>query len=873
MATSASTMRKVSLRSIAAHKLRLVLTILSVVLGTAFIAGAFVFTASLNKAFDGALSTAYDGIDVVATVAPDDAMVLNRETVEKISQFPGVEAANVGAASVGVIMTGSDGKAIQTNGAPSMGLPYYDAEEAVGSIQTYTAGHPPRGPDEVAINAVAERLGNLQVGDTITAVTSKTRAEFTVSGVFTTEADSTGWMSGVFPLDKWYEMYTDGEHVETLSLSVDDSTTPETVSKALTDAYPTLTVEPGSVLAERDSEVISQALGFVNYFLIAFGLIGLLVGMFIISNTFSMLVAQRTNEFALLRSLGASRGQLTRSVLTESFVVGLIGSILGIAGGFGLTKLLYEAMSLFGYEMPGGGLTATWTAFIIPLIAGVLITVVAAWAPASRAGAIPPVEAMRSGDATSESNLKVRTISGTIAALIGAALLIAPVLWEDGTTGRRATLVGIGAFAAIVAMWLIGPALSQPLVGGVGRVLGWPFGTVGKLASTNSQRNPRRTAATAFALMLGLALVVSVGMLGATMKNSVSEFTKSDLKADYVMAPPMTAHVAMPDGVRAEVDQVEGVETTAVSYFGMANVMNLDEAEALAASEDANTSPVGGPQAGNASFFDGDLGFWYSAHVIDGSLDLTAPDSGAVINNTVAKEKGWKVGDDVGMITPMGVLPIPITGIHEDTADPSLAISISPTVLDRANASRDMLIPRMLLVDVAGESTADIENKRSALEDAVADFLVVQVMDAEDYSGMATQSIDVMLGIVYGLLGLAVIISILGIINTLALSIVERRQEIGMLRAVGFQRRDIRSMIRLESVQIAIFGAITGIGLGLALGWSLLTVLSNEGLGDVIVPWGQIGIMLLASAVVGVLAAAWPAHKAASTPPLAAIAD
>lgn len=897
MSASSSTMRRLSLRSLAAHKIRFALTILSVVLGTAFISGAFVFTASLNKAFDGVLATAYDGMDVVVESASGTPGI-DRPTVDAIRAVDGVEALNVGARASSVIMTGSDGKPIQTGGAPAQGLPFYEEPESVGPAAAFTEGNPPRGPDEVAVNATAAERGGVGVGDRVTVVTGSDRADVTISGVYELDGDVAGWMGVLFPLDKWMELYTDGEHVGRVTLAAADGVSPEELRDRVAAAFPDFEVDTGAALAERDSEQISQALGFVNYFLVAFGLIGLLVGTFIISNTFSMLVAQRTKEFALLRALGASRGQLTGSVVMEAVIVGLIGSLLGVAAGFGLSQLLYVAMGAFGFEMPGSGLTATPSAVIVPLAAGLIITVLAAWAPAARAGAIPPVEAMRSGDQASDPKLRRRTLAGAALAVLAIGLIGWALQWDDGGTGSRARLVGFGAVAAVAAIWMAGPALSIPLVGGLGRIIGAPFKAVGKLASTNSRRNPRRTAATAFALTLGLALVASVGMLGSTMKGVIDDFMDESFSADYVLSPPLMAHVAMPEGVRGAVAEVEGVTDTATVYLGAVQVIDANDPAAIEAAQaqmgGGATGPGGPGGPGGGSFLDGDYGRWYSAETVAGSLDLTAPDAGAVVSKSVAGERGWDLGHPIGLVSPMGVLQTEVTGIHSDL-DGEGGITLSPSILDRAGASRAMLTPMQIFVGVEGgaadaraaaiEDGADpadrndyldeprVESFRGPLEDAVSPYLVVQVQDREEFGSVATASIDGLLGIVYALLGLAVVISILGIVNTLALSIIERRQEIGMLRAVGMQRADIRRMVRLESVQISIFGAVVGALLGLGLGWALLTVLADEGIGTIVVPWGLIGTMLLGAAIVGVLAAVWPARRAAQTPPLAAIAD
>lgn len=872
MASSSSTLGTVAWRNIAAHKLRLALTVLAVVLGTAFITGAFVFTASLDKAFKGAVATAFDGVDVVASAPADTPGALTPELEEELAGFAGVRALNIGNPTSSVTATGSDGKAIQTNGIPSLGLPYYPPDQAVGNKATVTSGHAPERPGEVIINNVTAEMGKLALGDDIKVVTANGQASVKVVGIADTSVDETGWLAVFFAPEQWRELYTTDGAIDMVTLGGEPGTDPEQLTQDLAAAFPDLEVKSGASLAEQTSESISTALSFVNYFLVTFGLIGLLVGIFIISNTFTMLVTQRTKEFALLRALGASRRQLTASVLFEAFIVGLVGSALGVVAGFALTQVLFLAMEAFGVSMPGAGLTFTASAVAVPMVVGVIITMIAAWAPAARAGAVPPVEAMRSGDQTASNSLGTRTWWGGIAGSAALALIMFALQW-DASTSSRAICVGIGAVLAIGGVWLMGPALSIPLTGGLGRVLGAPFGAVGKLAATNSRRNPRRTATTSFALTLGLALVTTIGMFGVSMKAAVDEWSQTNLTADFVLTPPMGAHAGLPAGVAEAIADVDGVQDSATMSIGSMLVASPDEAAALI--QGGTEGAAFGPGTGNVSFFDGDYSEWFGAAPTSGSLDLSAPGAGVIVSQSTAGQRGWQVGTELALFGQGGMWEIPITGIYADTSDPTQGVIASAgTVEEMVGGTQLFPMQTYIHVDpsIAGDDQA-MSDMQDRLSDAVADYIIVQVMTAEEFAGVATASIDVMLGIVYALLALAVVTSILGIINTVALSVVERRQEIGMLRAVGMQRSGIRRMIRLEAVQISIFGAVMGVLLGLGLGWALLTVLKDEGLTTIAVPWGQVVFMLLGSGLVGVIAALGPGQRAAKTPPLAAIAD
>src|SRR5699024_10357721 len=367
---------------------------------------------------------------------------------------------------------------------------------------------------------------------------------------------------------------------------------------------------------------------FINYFLIAFGLIALLVGTFIIANTFSMIVAQRTKEFALLRALGASRGQITRSVVTESVIVGIIGSAVGVVAGMGLVALIKLGLSTQDLPM-GGGLGLTVNAVVVPIILGTIVTVISAWAPARRAGAVEPVEAMRTTESAAGSSLKVRTIIGLALLILGVALAIAGAVWTDGSTGVRASLVGVGALGVIVGFFLAGPALSLPIVPVFGKAIGAPFGAVGALAATNSKRNPRRTSATAFALTLGLALVTAIGMLGATMNSSIEDLMEDNVSADYILSGPTDGSFPAPATTPQLAQETEGVANTVA--VGMAPVL-----------VDGQAALDYGPQFQMTNSIDGNPESMVAFDVVEGSMNLEE-NPGFIANRTVAEANGWTV--------------------------------------------------------------------------------------------------------------------------------------------------------------------------------------------------------------------------------------
>ena len=848
-----STMTRVSLRNIMAHKLRLALTVLAVVLGTAFISGSFMFTNSLSSTFDSAVSNSFTGVDAAVSPKGERSEGISAEQREELANDPEVRAVNI-ASQETVVVANEQSEAFQTGGGTSALYPYYSEEKYVGEPNTLIEGNAPVGPEQVIVSKGGAEAHGIAVGDKLIVVDSENRTSVEVTGIYEPAMEAGVGGSILLEMDEaaFLERYHPDGLVDQLKVSGANGD-PQALVQHLNDTYD-IEAEEGEVLAERLSEVISSALEFVNYFLIAFGLIALLVGTFIIANTFSMIVAQRTKEFALLRALGASRAQITRSVVMESVIVGLIGSSIGVVAGMGLVAGIKWFMTQQGFPMDGGlGLSAN--AVIIPLILGTIVTVVSAWAPARRAGSVQPVEAMRTTEQAAGSSLKSRTIIGLVMMVVGVAAAVAAVFMTDSPTKTRAIIVGIGAFGLIVGYFLAGPALSLPIVPTLGKIVGAPFGAIGSLAATNSQRNPRRTAATAFALTLGVALVTAIGMFGATMKSAVADTLTENVSADYILSGPTTGAFPTPAETPQLARDTEGVE----------QVVNLYTAPV---SVDGTGSMAFGPHV-QTMVIDANPSEMVNFKVIEGTMDFYGT-PGFIATEDKAQEMGWKVGESYELAAP-GLSPktkeLKLVGTFERNNIVE-GIAVPADVVEDIVPAQAMTLT---MVGVNGEEGYDLERLRTNLEESTKELVVVQVVSGPGMADQTAVLIDQMLSILYALLALAVIIAILGIVNTLTLGVIERRQEIGMLRAVGTHRRQVRTMITLEAVQIAIFGAVMGMGIGLLLGWSFLEVLDSSGIDETIFPWGQLLLMLAASAVVGVVAAFWPSQRAAKTPPLEAI--
>lgn len=840
-------MLRVSLRNIAAHKLRLLLSVLAVVLGTAFVTGSLVFTSTLKSTFDGLLEQGTADLSVM--IEPEDprGAGVPFEVADRLGEMPGVAAA-MPEVSGTVVLFNADGTPYQSGGAPSEGLAWIDPEQAVGSSNEMVDGRTPAADGEVVLpEGVLEGAG-LAIGDTAQVyTTSNGMIDVTVVGAYTSDTDVGGYVGVGFTSEQARALFSDGENASSVSVRAEEGVGQGELRDAIAAEYPDFSVSTGEEVKERLSDQLGTMLDFINYFFVAFGLIALLVGTFIIYNTFSMLVAQRLRELALLRAIGASRGQITRSVLAEAAVTGIVGSAIGVVAGFGLAQAIFMVLDALDLGIPAGDLALATSSVVTPLVLGFVVTLFSAWAPARRAGRVAPVQGMRVGSVATEAGGGMRTYVGVLAVVAGVALALIGT-WQD-TTKSGAITVGVGAAALIVGSFLVMPALARPIAGGIGRIIGAPFGAVGRLAATNAGRNTRRTAATAFALTLGLTLVAAFGTLGATTKESISGIIDQDIKADVVVqgvasqGPP----VPLPGAIEERISAVDEVGEVAYLAFGFG----------VLGGEQQLISAAGGP-----------VEEMIDATVVDGSLQ-PAEDS-LVVSRSVARDKGWTYGSTVPLVGPDGSeSTLRVTGVYEDSQ-----------VLGQFYTGRDVyerLVPENLrttfnvLVSPAEGFTSD--QAREAVTAELADTPIAMVQSKQEYIDQQTGGVDQLLTIIYALLGLALVVAVLGIVNTLALSVIERRTEIGMLRAVGMQRSQVRRTVNLESTQIAVFGALIGAAVGVYLGWAFVTVLASSGLQMTTIPWGMIGIVLVCSAFVGVLASLWPAHRAASTGPLEAITD
>lgn len=829
-------MLKVTLRNIAAHKLRLALSAIAVMLGVAFVAGTFIFTDTMSKSFDDLFSSIGKGVAVdirakkVVEGADDDGTAAARpipaallETVKKVDGVRDPVGNVTGYAAV----IGRDGKVVGTMGPPQFGGNWVE-----GGDYPMKTGAAPKAPGEVAIDEQTAKKAGYRVGDQAKILFQGPTRPMRVVGIIDA-GNLMGATYAAFDTATAQELLLKPGFFSDISMKSAgpaETVLRDRVAKVLPAEFEAVT---GTQMREDAESEIAQMMSFVRTFLLVFALISIFVGAFIIFNTFSMLVAQRTRELALLRAVGAARKQVTRAVLGEAFVLGLVGSTLGLAAGAGLAKLL---QSLFDTG-DGSALVFTFSPVLWSYAVGVLVTMAAAYFPARRAAKVPPVAAMRDDIAMPQRSLRIRIIIGASLTALGAVL---SGIGIAGMGSQPLALLGAGALGVFLGITMLAPVISRPVI----RVLGAPlprlFRTPGRMARENALRNPRRTAATAAALMIGLALVSTINVLSASMSASIGKSVDKQFGVDYVVQSEGGREFS-PAAVAA-VGKVPGVEQATVLYEGR---MNIDgkSTSYLAGDTEAITTGLrmkmrSGPARANA-----------------GELLLD--------EDTAAKRK-LTVGSSVQARFPDGETEtFKVVGIYpKGEAGPWLlpeSVHLEHTATPLAD---------LALVNVRNADTAT----KQAIERSLADYPQVEVQDRADVKEQAQQEINGLVQILTMLLALSIIIAAVGVVNTLALSVIERTREIGLLRAVGTSRRQLRRMIRLESVMIAVFGAVLGIAVGTGFGAAIQNGLADDGLDVLVVPVATLLLYVVLAAIIGVLAALWPAWRAGRMNVLKAIA-
>jgi putative ABC transport system permease protein len=844
-------MRKATLKGLLAHKFRLAATALAIVLGVSFVAGTYVLTDTINATFTNLFDEVTQGIDVAVRSREAFSSQGNEvrdpipaTVLDQVRSVDGVKVAE-GSVTGFAQFIDKNGKAVTTGGAPTLGVSIGSAPELQAGT-TVREGRLPSGPDEVVVDAQTAEKHGFRPGDRVKVLLQGPARTFTVSGIigFGSAGNLGGATLAGFTLPTAQEVLNREGRFDEIDLVAAEGVTPEQlrdrVRATIDPRYEALTGEELSADAAR---AINDSFGrFLSTALLSFAFVALLVGAFLIFNTFTIIVAQRTRELALLRCLGASRRQVMGSVLLESLVVAVVASLVGLGLGVLIANGLKALLTgILNFDLPTTGTVFLWRTVIVSLAVGVVVTMLAALLPALKATRVPPVAALQPETAFAPTHFrKRRIVLGLLVTAVGVALLLAGLFQNEG---NRLVNVASGAVIVFFGVAVLSPLIARPLA----RLIGWPFARAfrlpGNLARENSMRNPRRTASTAAALMIGLALVAFVSIFAASIKASTTKILDQTIAADYILNTetftPFSPQLAERLADQPELAAVVGVRTGAFKQDGAT--------KQLTGIDPAAYDRVVKSQVTSGSF-----------------ADLAS--GGLAVKEDVAKTNGWTVGERVALQFPRGgTQQVPIKAIYKDNSvngDYLLALA------DYERFYADQADTQILVQARPGTAP---DASRAAIDRVVTAFPNVTVRDQAEYKAETAKQIDQVVNLFYALLALAVLIALFGIVNTLGLSIFERIRELGLLRAVGATRGQLRAMIRWEAVIIAVLGAVLGLAVGVFFGWTIVRALRSVGITEFALPVGQLVVFVVFAALAGILAAVLPGRRAAKVDMLRAI--
>ncbi|MFJ4964447.1 ABC transporter permease YtrF precursor [Streptomyces sp. ADI96-02] len=855
------TVWKTSMRNFLAHKGRMALSAVAVMLSVAFVCGTLVFTDTMNTTFDKLFAVTSPDLTVSPKGSGDDEQPadgkpasLPASVVAEAAQADGAKGAEGAVFSMAVTVVDADNKNMGSEtGAPTISGNW--TENELRSMEI-TSGHAPRGPGDVMVDADTAEKHGLKLGDelrTITAVgDSRARISGIVSFTVTNPGAAVVYLDTATAQKQLLGAPDVFSHVSvTAEPGVSDTELKKSVAAALGGSAYRLQTQQEATDANKDS--MGAFLDVMKYAMLGFAGIALLVGVFLIVNTFSMLVAQRTREIGLMRAIGSSRKQVNRSVLVEAVLLGIVGSLLGVAAGVGLAVGLMKLMGAVGMELSTGDLTVAWTTPAVGLALGVVVTVLAAYVPARRAGKVSPMAALRDAGTPADGR------SGWVRAGIGLVLTAggAAALWATGQAGEASEgslFLALGVVLTLLGFIVIGPLLAGVVVRALGAVVLRFFGPVGRLAERNALRNPRRTGATGAALMIGLALVACLSVVGSSMVASATEELDRSVGADFIVQDSGTGRPIVPQAAEA-----------ARAVPGLEHITDYTVLGARVTAPDGSTVDEGVVAADPTYRQD------VRRTVVAGDLARAYGTGAMSVGDVYAERHGVEVGDTLRVAFKAGrTAELKVAAITSDETNIDKGAMYTALTTATTYVPADRMPQNLAMFGKAQEGKE--KEAYTALKSALAAYPVYKVQNQADFKQDLKDQIGQLLNIVYGLLALAIIVAVLGVVNTLALSVVERTREIGLMRAIGLSRRQLRRMIRLESVVIALFGALLGLGLGMGWGTSAQKLLALEGLNVLEIPWPTIATVFFCSALVGLLAALVPAFRAGRMNVLNAIA-
>jgi len=844
-------MRQVALRGLMAHKGRLAATFLAVALGVAFIGGVLTLTDTMNRSFDDLFADVYEGTDAVVrsdrTIEGDFGETRARvdaALVDQVRSVDGVAAAEGGVEGYARIVD-QDGEPVGNPdfGAPTLGGNWPEVEDL--NPFHLSDGRAPDAAGEIVIDAASAGSTGYELGDRVPVLTQEGAQDFELVGVskFGT-SDSPGGASYVFFGEaEAQELLGEVGRFDSISMVADEGVGEQQLADDVQAALDSsgsaegaggdVEVLTGTAVTEETQSDLRSQLSFVTSFFLAFAVLAVVVGSFVIYNSFSIIVAQRTREMALLRAIGASRAQVRRAILAEAVVVGLLGSAAGFVLGLGVATALKGLMDI------DSGLAVLPTAVVTAMGCGLLVTLASALIPARRAAKVPPVAAMRHVAVDTSGRSVPRFVAGLTLCALGVVAVIA------GAAGHAVGTVGLGVAAAFLGLLFAGPGLARP----VSALVGWPLGRVrgitGTLARENAGRNPRRSASTAQALMIGVGIVAFFLVINTSIRASFDKILDDNFAGDFIVDSGSFGMIGLPHVVAQQIGELPEVETVAPMRFGLADV-DGDTVDLV------GTSPAAFELMG--------------LDVVEGS-DALGPGE-VVLLKEHADDEGLGVGDTLTFdFLETGPATLTVAGIYD--GPPAAAMGDRVLGLDElARHVADDTDVQVMVGLTDGVSVAEARPKLEAITDP---YVTAEVQSVDDYKETLGSQLDVVLNLLLGMVVLAIVIALLGIANTVALSVLERTRELGLLRAVGMSRRQLRATIRWESVIIALFGTTLGLAVGVLGGWGMVKAFEDEGFEVFQVPVVTLVVIGVLAGVLGMGAALLPAWRASRLKVLDAI--
>ncbi|MEM7092976.1 MAG: FtsX-like permease family protein [Actinomycetota bacterium] len=845
-------------RNVAATKGRLLLMLLSIVIGVSFVSGSFLLADSLRAIFSDVSEQIFAGVDVQVRAVEselatgEDATRFSDEVLDQVADLPEVEYAEGGLFAFEQIYTvDPEGEVNRPQGPPVLASSW--AGPSPVSSWTLIDGRAP-GPDEIVIDTLQAEVAEIAIGDTIPIVAPaiENPVEVTVVGTVVFGDEASGGVSPYFNLFDLTTMQTlmgaegllDGIALN----AVDDVSNNQLIAavEQATDFNPALEAVPGATLVQEQNDEFGEIIDIIGYVLLGFAVVVLFVSIFIIYNTFAILVSQRIRQFGLLRSVGMLGSQLTRMVFIEALIIGVLASILGLFGGIGIANLLkwIFATASDGGGFPDGPLVFRLRTIIIVFALGIGVTLGSAMIPAWLAQRIPALAALRDGAAGAESSYRRRLTISTVLLIAGVGLYGAGLFAGGLSVSGRLSLLGFGA----VLLFLGAVAVSVFFAATVTRFIGAPIerlrGLTGRLGRDNASRNPQRTAATAAALMIGLALITGVLVLAASLRSTFDTILEDSVAADLFVYE----------------------EQQGLPFAGTAvdQLLEVPEIADVAGFVDVQVE-LDGEVTGAAGFDVASQDRVLNIGLVSGSWD--AGNNGVLLYTDEAEDLGLGLGDSVNVTFEDDFnADFEIVGLFDDNT-----LLASDWVFDRSVVAAHSNINQVGFLGATFVEGVDPEAGQAAAEAAIANFPQLVVQNNTEFKETQEGQINAIVALINGLLFLCIIVAFIGIVNTMALSILERTREIGLLRAVGTTRNQLRSMVRWEALIVGVFGALMGVVLGLLIGVGAVTAIPDSFISEVSIPWGSAITFLILGGVLGVVAAFFPARRAAKMNVLDAI--